>query len=709
MLPEDIGAYPEWRGMVNYVDDDENVYLVPGVREGQVVGVLLPESTLIGRIDSIEYMRDEPNSVKRININNYGSARGGMSLRRAYMSVRPDACLHIPGSEVFCPDWNTALDAVIPFRRFMNRLGREWYGDDMMDTMLDSMLQPWVSNSIFRRDYRVAWWFQGMALQDEPRDGVLAPTSPTGYDSVRIPLSWRDFVYALAVAGVVQPYDEIAMYEMILRLIDNKPQKSRPWQLGIVSGKDIQRIYLEEHFGSCMHTAPTPEFFAKNPERVAMLTLRNHHGYLKARALLWYTDQGTVFMDRIYPVNDHDLHTQMLKAVAKEMGWDSRRWQQHRHNPDNMLTTESGDVGYSVTLRNHALSGYPFLDSMIYALGMTYRDVKSMFTTLETIQLMFSEPERDPYVTLRHIQGGVCIEGFNANRTVVRNSLEAQGLSYETNRHIWQDEEAPKSLFIYPPYERIGVASEVMEWTPTFAQPFPDSTPQEELPELLKQYVLLTGEGEMEVPDNTPVVNEAALDDVFASLGIGAPPMQEPEQPPQNANIYYNTDPNGPAFVDGSRVELSIDPLTGERRMTITRTAPSVGDFVADPYTDPQTGERTMYLRMPEPPRQSAAHRRLREVNDRLLERQAAQELAQRNRTAREQEIRTHYFTALHLNDTGPWGLAISDVAEQTEEEYRQNMAAQEAERVEALRYAADYESWLDGYATELEEEDDTE
>jgi hypothetical protein len=360
----------------------------------------------------------------------------------------------------------------------------------------------------------------------------------------------------------------------------------------------------------------------------------------------------------------------MLKAVAKEMGWDSRRWQQHRHNPDNMLTTESGDVEYSVTLRNHALSGYPFLDSMIYALGMTYRDVKSMFTTLETIQLMFSEPSRDPYVTLRHIQGGVCIEGFNANRTVVRTSLEAQGLSYETNRHIWQDEEAPKSLFIYPPYERIGVANDVMEWKPTFAQPFPDSTPQEELPEHLKQYVLLTGEGEMEAPDNTPAVNEAALDDVFASLGIGAPPMQEPEQPPQNANVYYNPDPYGPAFVDGSQVELSIDPLTGEGRMTITNppTPPQNANvYSVDAYTDPITGERTMYLRMPEPPRpMTAAQRRLREVHDRMLRERAAQEIAQRNRTAR-------------------------------------------AERIEALRHAADYESWLDGYTIELEEEDDTE
>jgi hypothetical protein len=97
----------------------------------------------------------------------------------------------------------------------------------------------------------------------------------------------------------------------------------------VVTGEDIRYWYLGTHYcqrvfggtlnNSCMrHLVSQKRFniYCENKDKCAMAIYTNKEGELLARALIWKLDNGDVYMDRIYYVNNEDEY--QLRKYAKE-------------------------------------------------------------------------------------------------------------------------------------------------------------------------------------------------------------------------------------------------------------------------------------------------------------------------------------------------------------------------------------------------------
>jgi hypothetical protein len=85
---------------------------------------------------------------------------------------------------------------------------------------------------------------------------------------------------------------------------------------------------------------------------------------IRGRALLWKTDQGDMFMDRIYYNNDSDVD--LFKQYAERNGWWCKRGQNSESNFYAVRGSESKSPTYTVTLKNANQDKYPYVDTLTY-------------------------------------------------------------------------------------------------------------------------------------------------------------------------------------------------------------------------------------------------------------------------------------------------------------------------------------------------------
>lgn len=155
-------------------------------------------------------------------------------------------------------------------------------------------------------------------------------------------------------------------------------------KLKIIEGEEILKYYLEDNYhtlngnrngslwNSCMRQRERNKFmtlYAKNSDKVKMLVFFSDDDKVRARALLWEgvkdhkdSTKEYKFMDRIYYYYDHDIN--FLKDWAKENGYLSK-WEQSAKS-ESTFDDGSGDPikkKLYVTLENHNLSYYPYLDT----------------------------------------------------------------------------------------------------------------------------------------------------------------------------------------------------------------------------------------------------------------------------------------------------------------------------------------------------------
>ena len=152
----------------------------------------------------------------------------------------------------------------------------------------------------------------------------------------------------------------------------------------IVSGYDIAKWYHEDYYesdestlgGSCMRYDYCAEFFGiytENSDVVKLVILYsdqngelNNGKYkstrIKGRALLWKTNQGDMFMDRIYTNNDSDV--ELFKQFAEKNGW----WCKKVQNSSARFTAQKGtslkDPIYTVDLQWADHEYYPYVDTL---------------------------------------------------------------------------------------------------------------------------------------------------------------------------------------------------------------------------------------------------------------------------------------------------------------------------------------------------------
>lgn len=142
----------------------------------------------------------------------------------------------------------------------------------------------------------------------------------------------------------------------------------------LVSGNDIKKYYNAENYQihsgplgtSCMSIKGESRFFdlyAMNPEKISLLILRNKStDKIIARALVWKLDDGRIFMDRVYALNEPNEKLYIQYAIKNE--WI------YRSNNKNCVYYFNGEKidkpKMSVELEKVRFTFYPYLDTFKY-------------------------------------------------------------------------------------------------------------------------------------------------------------------------------------------------------------------------------------------------------------------------------------------------------------------------------------------------------
>jgi len=192
----------------------------------------------------------------------------------------------------------------------------------------------------------------------------------------------------------------------------------------VVSGYAVARWYDESSYesddstlgSSCMRYDTCSEYFgiyADNSDVCKLVILYSDKGssiingkftsnYIKGRALLWKTNQGDMFMDRIYTNYDSDV--ELFKQFAEKNGW----WCKKTQNSSNNFTAQKGssfkNPTYSVDLKWAEHESYPYVDTL-YFLSMNELDSKDQSGILSNgsdlisaqYELRDTEGDRDSY------------------------------------------------------------------------------------------------------------------------------------------------------------------------------------------------------------------------------------------------------------------------------------------------------------------------
>ena len=154
----------------------------------------------------------------------------------------------------------------------------------------------------------------------------------------------------------------------------------------VVSGYAIAKWYNESSYesddstlgSSCMRHDECENYFGiytENSDVCKLVILYSdkesgiidgkfRSNYIKGRALLWKTNQGDMFMDRVYTNNDSDV--ELFKQFAEKNGW----WCKKTQNSSNDFTAQKGssfrDPTYSVDLKWAKHEYYPYVDTLSY-------------------------------------------------------------------------------------------------------------------------------------------------------------------------------------------------------------------------------------------------------------------------------------------------------------------------------------------------------
>lgn len=150
----------------------------------------------------------------------------------------------------------------------------------------------------------------------------------------------------------------------------------------VVSGKKLLHFYKYTNYedprhtlgNSCMGNVPdsTLEMYWSNPEKVKLVILYSDRGSIKegryqadkivGRALLWKTEQGFEFLDRIYTNRDSDV--ELFKKFAEFKGWFHKVRQESSHNFNIQSGNKVINMPKITVQLDNKPNRYPYMDSL---------------------------------------------------------------------------------------------------------------------------------------------------------------------------------------------------------------------------------------------------------------------------------------------------------------------------------------------------------
>lgn len=152
----------------------------------------------------------------------------------------------------------------------------------------------------------------------------------------------------------------------------------------IFKGKDIVNCYQQLEYDkengigqlgkSCMNNKPSKffELYESNPNVISLIVLFDDNNNIIGRSILWETENGFSFMDRIYTYKDSDI--ELFKLYGDKMGFWYKKDQNtsymkrdgfsYKFDINNNGKTKNEDI--VVKLNNYNFNYYPYLDSLCY-------------------------------------------------------------------------------------------------------------------------------------------------------------------------------------------------------------------------------------------------------------------------------------------------------------------------------------------------------
>lgn len=153
----------------------------------------------------------------------------------------------------------------------------------------------------------------------------------------------------------------------------------------IVKGDDIAYWYNIERYedgvkstlgNSCMAEVDSDYFdiYTQNPDVCSLVILYSDRGQItdgkwksekiKGRALLWKTDSGDMFMDRIYYNYESDV--ELFKQFAEKNDFWCKEYQDSWESFTAALGTKRKSPNYTVKLKVAEFDRYPYVDTLCY-------------------------------------------------------------------------------------------------------------------------------------------------------------------------------------------------------------------------------------------------------------------------------------------------------------------------------------------------------
>lgn len=153
----------------------------------------------------------------------------------------------------------------------------------------------------------------------------------------------------------------------------------------VVKGGDIPYWYDENKYedtdrstlgNSCMKDVDSSFFdiYAENPSVCQLVILYSNNGKvvngkwksdtIKGRAILWKTDQGDMFMDRVY--YNYESDADLFKQFAEKNGWWCRKVQDSGSRFTAQLGNQSKEPTYTISLNRSTFENYPYIDTICY-------------------------------------------------------------------------------------------------------------------------------------------------------------------------------------------------------------------------------------------------------------------------------------------------------------------------------------------------------
>ena len=145
----------------------------------------------------------------------------------------------------------------------------------------------------------------------------------------------------------------------------------------IVKGEDVRISYLKTNYESekgdmetnCMmgeECQPYLRIYVDNPDKIGSVIITNQASKIRARALIWNTDQGDVVMDKIY-ATEPELKN-VLHNWADENGIVYRAKDDSKPIHSHLFKSKDREFSksYTITLKNFDFSMYPYLDTFFY-------------------------------------------------------------------------------------------------------------------------------------------------------------------------------------------------------------------------------------------------------------------------------------------------------------------------------------------------------